>query len=379
MTTRSFSKAPDGPNQSLNQSLVPLKPVLGSSIQRLADQRRISNTATMKIWINQGFSLYNLVSKISHVRPDVDLCVSATDPHAPVRDVAPTFWVEPGRDAQDYPVWLLNTAIRNGVDALMVQRGRSAVAEMLPQFHASRIKAHVPATAAVLELLDNKARFSENLTNDAHLCRTIPATTVAMFENAVRVIEQDGATACVKPARGIYGAGYWTLTGHDPFAHLANPDARIITSAMFATGLQAKEDSGEPFSLIVMEFLPGLEASIDIVAQNGATLLAAVRTKLDANRQRLQTRHALIEHATMLVDRYRLHGAVNIQYRQDRTGHWRILEINTRPAGGASYCDAVGIPFAATWIDVALGRAERFTADVDREIVATVTATTTRQ
>lgn len=199
------------------------------------------------------------------------------------------------------------------------------------------------------------------------------------FENALRLIEQDGATACVKPTRGIYGTGYWTLTGDDPFAHLSDPEARIIAPTMFAAGLQAKEDRGERFSLLVMEFLPGPEVSVDIVAQCGEALLVVVRTKLDANRQRIQTRHALIDHATMLVGRYRLHGAVNIQYRKDRDGNWRILEINSRPAGGASYCDAVGIPFAATWIDVALGRAERFTADIDRDIVATTIAMPARR
>lgn len=329
----------------------------------------------MKIWINQGFSLHTLAATISRVRPEVDLCVSAIDPHAPVSNGPATFWSEPARGVEDYPAWLLATAIGRKVDAVIVQRGRSAVAGMLDRFDACGVKAHVPATAAVLDLLDDKAMFLRDLAGDASLSRAIAVTSAAMFETAVRAIEQDGATACVKPTRGIYGMGYWTLSGDDPFAHLADPDVRIIAPSLFAAGLRAKEDRGERFSLLVMECLPGPEASVDIVAQDGAVLLAAVRTKLDANRQRIQTRHALIAHATMLVGRYALHGAVNIQYRQDRDGIWRILEINTRPAGGASYCDAVGIPFAATWIDIALGRAERFTTAIDRTIVATTVAT----
>jgi len=326
----------------------------------------------IRIWINQGFSLHGLVRAIGASRPDVDLCVSAIDPHSPVRAVAPTFWIEPGRAETDYTAWVLDTATANAVDGIMVQRGRRGVAARAADFAAAGIALHVSATPDVLALLDDKAAFSIDMAGDDLLCRTIAVTSTAQFLDAVRMIESDGSTACVKPARGIYGAGYWTLGAADPFAHLADPDDRRIATGMFAAGLRAREAEGVPFSLIVMEHLPGLEASIDIVAGHGDMLLAAVRTKLDANRQQIATDHELTEHAAMLVRRYALHGAVNIQYRQDRHGRWRILEINTRPAGGAFYCEAVGIPFAATWMDVALGRAERFAGHVDRQVLTLV-------
>ena len=332
--------------------------------------------ADIKVWINQGFSLHGLVCAIRASRPDIDLALSSANPDAPVRTVAPEFWIEPSRGAvADYSDWLLTTALDRGVDAILVQRGRHGVSQQLARFAEHGIVAHVAGAFDTLTLLDDKAAFAADLAGEAHLARTIAVTSVAQFEDAVREIEADGTVACVKPARGIYGAGYWTLTGNDPFAHLADPDARRITRAMYATGLRAREDRGEPFALIVMEHLPGLEASIDIVAQRGEVLLVAARTKLDANRQRIQTDHPMIAHATMLVRRYALHGAVNIQYRQDAHGAWRILEVNTRPAGGAAYCEAVGIPFAATWIDVATGRAERWSGQVDCEILALVAAT----
>lgn len=326
----------------------------------------------IRIWINQGFSLHGLVRAIGASRPDVDLCVSAIDPCSPVRAVAPTFWIEPGRAETDYTAWVLDTATANGVEAIMVQRGRRGVAARAADFAAADIALHVSATPDVLALLDDKAAFSTDMAGDDLLCRTIAVTSTAQFIDAVRMIESDGSTACVKPARGIYGAGYWTLGADDPFVHLADPDQRLIATAMFAAGLRAREEDGVPFSLIVMEHLPGLEASIDIVARHGEMLVAGVRIKLDANRQHIATDHVLTDHAAMLVRRYALHGAVNIQYRQDRDGRWRILEINTRPAGGAFYCEAVGIPFAATWMDVALGRAERFTGHIDREVMTLV-------
>jgi hypothetical protein len=328
----------------------------------------------MRVWFNQSFSMRNLVRRIVADRPHIQLCVSAIDHDSPVRDVSPLFWTEPGRGETDYTDWLIDTATQRGIEALVPQRGKIGVARALDRFAASGIQVHIAADVDTLDLLDDKAAFSASLADDPYLCPTTWVTTAAAFEAAVDATTRNGASACVKPSRGVYGAGYWTLDANGPLAHLADPDARRIAPEVYAASLRHAEEVGDGFSLLVMEHLPGLEASVDIVADRGTVMLAAVRTKLDANRQRIQTRHELTTHATELVRRHRLHGAVNVQYKQDRHGNWRILEINARAAGGASYCDAAGVPFCATWIDVVTGTATPFEADIDTEVIAMVQA-----
>lgn len=328
----------------------------------------------MTIWFNQSFSLRNVIARIGRERPGLALLVSAIDPQSPVRDVAPDFLVEPGRGTTDYPEWVLETAIARGVAALVPQRGRSGLAGMRDRFAAAGIMLHVAGDPDLLDLLDDKAAFAASLAGDPMLCPSRFVTSADAFERAVDALARHGAHACVKPSRGIYGAGYWTLDASGPRAHLDDPDARRIAPRAYAEALRQGEALGEPVALLVMEHLPGLEASVDIVANQGCVLLAAVRTKRDANRQRIQTRHPLIAHAASLIARYGLHGALNVQYKQDRHGEWRILEINTRAAGGASYCDTVGVPFSTTWIDLVTGRAQPFEGDVDAEIVAVVHA-----
>jgi hypothetical protein len=328
----------------------------------------------MKIWFNQSFSMRNFVRRIGMDRPDIALCVSAIDGQAPVRDVAPCFWTEPARGCVDYTDWLLETAVARGVDVLVPQRGKLDVAKALDRFAERGVRVHLTADAETLDLLDEKAAFTASLAGDPFVCPTLVATTVAEFEAAVAVLAAGGAAACVKPVRGVYGAGYWTLDADSALKHLADPDARRIAVEVYAAALRRAEERGEGFALLVMEHLPGLEASVDIVADHGDILLAAVRTKLDASRQRIETHHPLIAHAAGLVARHRLNGGVNVQYKQDRNGAWRILEINARAAGGASYCDEVGIPFCATWIDLVAGVARPFAGAVDREIVAVTRA-----
>lgn len=328
----------------------------------------------MKIWFNQSFSMRGFVRRMIMDRPEVHIYASAIDSQSPVRDIAPTFWTEPARKTVDYTNWLLETAVENGIDILVPQRGKIGVARRLHQFTDKGIQVHLAADAPTMELLDDKAAFSASLAGDPFLCPTLVVNTADEFEDAVTALADQGATACVKPVRGVFGAGYWTLDATHPHAHLADPDARRIAADVYAASLRRTQDAGEAFSLLVMEHLPGFEASVDIVADRGAVMLAAVRTKLDANRQRIETRHPLIAHASSLIRKHRLHGAINVQYKLDRMGAWRILEINARAAGGSSYCDEVGIPFCGTWIDVLTGTAKPFDASIDVEITAVTRA-----
>lgn len=328
----------------------------------------------MKVWFNQSFSMRNFVRRIMLDRPGVELHISTLDDASPVRDIAPNFWTEPARGALDYTGWLLETAQQRGIDVLVPQRGKMDVARNLPLFEAAGLRLVIAADAETLDLLDDKAAFAASLEGSPFLCPTRVVTTVAEFLDAVPAMAGAEGAACVKPTRGVYGAGYWTLDAKAPLTHLADPDARCITPDAYAAALRQAEDQDQAFSLLVMEHLPGLESSVDIVADHGTVLLAAVRTKLDANRQRIQTRHDLIAHATSLAQQHRLHGALNVQYKQNRQGEWRILEINARAAGGASYCDEVGIPFCATWIDLITGTAEPFDAQIDAEITTVTLA-----
>lgn len=328
----------------------------------------------MKIWVTHGFSLRTLAAEMVRARPGVEFLFSAPDPHAAVRDVAPSFVLEPPALADDHAAWVLKTAIDHRADSIVAQRGRSRIVAAGESFGNHGVAIHVAAAPEVIALLDDKAAFTAALAGDPLACPTAHVGDVRECRDAIARITADGATACVKPTRGLYGAGYWTLDARDPFHHLRDPDARRISPDAFLQSLEAAEASGATIDLLVMEHLPGTEVSVDIVACQGETLLAGVREKLASARQRIRTDHVLLDHARMLVRRHALHGANNIQYKLDRTGAWKVLEINTRAAGGAPYCDAVGIPFAATWVDVITGDARPFTGRVDCEIVAVTRA-----
>lgn len=101
--------------------------------------------------------------------------------------------------------------------------------------------------------------------------------------------------------------------------------------------------------MLVMDWLPGPEVSVDLLCWRGRPLIHAARTKIDANHQRIDDEHDVIEHTRRIAERLGLHGIVSAQYRLDRDGRWRMLEVNPRPAGGSIHSEDAGFGIITAW------------------------------
>ena len=312
----------------------------------------------MRIWLNQSHSLTSLVRTVRAERQSIDLCISTVNPIAPSRTVAAESWNEPAWDSPGYAEWALDTAVEKQIDVFAPQRGRRGIAAIADRFAAAGIRLESAADAQTLDLIDDKVAFSQDLADHPLMPMMIRATDAAEFERAVAHVVAERGSACVKPSRGIFGQGYWTLATGDAFTSYEDPDARIADPVAYAEAMRSAGESGRTFDLAVMEHLPGVEASVDVIAERGQTRLAATRIKVTGTRQSITNDHELIGFAADLVQYYRLNGAVNVQFKKNAEGDWRILEINARIAGGASYNDVVGIPYSVSWMDMLANRSQ---------------------
>jgi hypothetical protein len=234
------------------------------------------------------------------------------------------------------------------IDALWVQN--SAVYDL----SGLTCTVHAAAAPDVIELVDDKARFNEWLGDDpARLDATeVRGVDAAIAEYGRRSLEQE---VCVKPVKGVNGNGYWHLTRTESLIFSDVLQRRMPPEAYFS-GLAGEEDPERP--LLFMEWLPGLEVSIDILCWNGEVLIHAARTKVGKNEQDISSDHPMVEHARGLAKRKKFHGLISVQYKQDRpdnTGNWKALEINPRPAGGSIYSEDAGFGIITAWILLILG------------------------
>ncbi len=313
----------------------------------------------MRIWFNQGYSLAAIARAMMAADPALEVCVSI-GPNG-VEHPGPTLtWREPALEAEAYCDWVRHMVQDHSIDVLVPHRRRQLLAGLdLP------CRVELAASPEVLDLLDNKFAFAAALEGEQfHL----PTQSAASSDELRAMLAdfraaQPGAIPCVKPQVGVNGHGFWKLTQGSPMSHLMNPDARNIREDLYLDALAAQEQTGTLSPVVLMEYLPGPEVSIDALAHHGEALRMLARTKLHS-RQRIESAHPLLPLAARLIERFGLHGMINLQFRRANDGSWKLLEINARAAGGAVYAEPFGSRMIADWGGLLSGRLTP--AEVDR-------------
>ena len=188
--------------------------------------------------------------------------------------------------------------------------------------------------AASLETLDVTLDKWELARRCAPLLR-VPETQLL---NAAGTAEPWDFPVIVKPRRGAGSRG-----------------VRLIADRAQLEALGVDE------TLIIQEHLPGAEFSVDVLADDGGHVVAAVprtRTRVDSGVSIAgRTVHdaALEKTAGDVAAAIGLTGVANVQLRYDRNGVPALLEVNPRFPGALPLTIAAGVNMPSLALDLALG------------------------
>ena len=100
--------------------------------------------------------------------------------------------------------------------------------------------------------------------------------------------------------------------------------------------------------MLVSEYLPGEEYSVDCLATHGETLLAVPRVRsrmingISVEGEFIHD-ESIIHYCTNIIRELRLHGNIGIQVRRSQSGKCMILEINPRVQGTISAALGAGV------------------------------------
>lgn len=325
----------------------------------------------MRLWFNRGFSLAPIAKAMMAADPSLEVIISVA-PNMPVYAGPKETWIEPSLDDEAYVRWVRKQVIDNNIDLLIPTRRRKLLAGAdLP------CAIHLPANIATIELLEDKYAFANAIVGEWFHLQTLNVESADNLEEMLpkfQVTLGDNVP-CLKPRLGVNGHGFWKLTQGSALSHIMNPDARTMHQDLFLAAMRAQEAKSPIPPFVLMEYLPGPEVSLDVLCDLGTILRFVARTK-EASHQRLQTSHPLESAARSLVARFCLHGVVNIQFRKAKNGSWKVLEINTRPAGGSVYGEEFGTSLLGDWGGLLSGRLTRETIllpDLDFKIKTTAT------
>lgn len=195
-------------------------------------------------------------------------------------------------------------------------------------------------SVATFEQLSNKRQFVE-ICQQAGLPVTegIEVQNAEQLNQAIEQLQAQGSI-CVKPVQGIFGQGFWRLDPDtDSMQAFADTDSRLVSQSLF---IDAYRQSSQPKPLLVMNYLPGLERSVDILCEAGQVIEWVGRCK-KGSIQQLEHQGPAIELACQVAKLFGCDGLINVQTKDDAQGNPVLLEINPRPSGGIGYGLASGI------------------------------------
>lgn len=229
------------------------------------------------------------------------------------------------------------------------------------QFEAKGIKVLVSDYNA-LSIANDKGKLYQLLHNSGILTpQFVIVHTVAELERAVQHLGYPDKTVCFKPCVSNGMRGFRIIDDNkDEFDLLFNHKP---TSEYVRLDKAVEILSARPFPpLLVSEYLPGEEYTVDCLAQNGNCLLAIPRLR----RKMVQgiSVSGVIEENTEIIDYCRqviecckLHGPIGIQVKRAEDGSFKILEINPRVQGTTVALLGAGINLPLLAVKMEIGEA----------------------
>lgn len=296
------------------------------------------------IWFLQGQSSQRDVIEgaRSALPATIKVYASHTQDRPEITGMADVSWREPADDAERVD-WVLAQAKAHGIKVILAGRKTAIYEDRRAEFEAAGITLVTGVRSPAGYRLDDKSVFTAEC--QAAGLRVVPAMTVTNQEQLAKAYTALAAEGpvCVKPTRGIYGAGFWRLEDDlAPFYALAYPDNRRINAQTFIDLYGASE---APQPQLVMPYMPGAEVSVDIVVERGEPIAWVGRRK-HALTQSFERDGAAVDLALATVRHFDLDGIISVQTKDDDASVPHLLEVNLRYSGGISYTPLAGVNLA---------------------------------
>lgn len=231
--------------------------------------------------------------------------------------------------------------------------------EHLKEFELAGTRVIVSPTAS-LEIANNKSRLYEFLQKQNIAVPDFKTVkNIKEFSEAVSLLGTSGKTICFKPSVSNGSRGFRIITEKiNELDLLLNhkPD-NVIISLENAVRILS---TGEFPELLVSEYLPGEEYSVDCLAKNGDPVLVVPRSRkrmingISVEGEFVKD-EKLINYCLQIIGLLNLHGNIGIQVKQSGTGQFLMLEINPRVQGTISAALGAGVNLPALAVKQELG------------------------
>jgi carbamoyl-phosphate synthase large subunit len=227
------------------------------------------------------------------------------------------------------------------------------------EYELAGTKLLVSPTAS-LEIANNKSRLYEFLQwRDIAVPDFRVVKTIEQFNCAIEVLGYPQKTLCFKPSVSNGSRGFRIISeqideldllfNHKPTSTYIslNEAVRILSSGSFP-------------ELLISEYLPGEEYSVDCLANHGESVLIVPRLRKRmingiSMEGEFVKEETIIDYCRQIIKELLLHGNIGIQVKKSTAGKFLILEINPRVQGTIAAALGAGVNLPVLAIKQELG------------------------
>ncbi len=279
----------------------------------------------------------------------IDLFVGDCNPTASGRFLNDKFIELPKASSDDFIPFVLDFCLRNGILVVfpLVTMELFKFAKHKQEFLSRGIVILVSDYEALC-IANDKGALYQHL---HHKNIPVPAfkivSTVEGLCEAAKELGYPQKAVCIKPTVSNGSRGVRILQENiDEFDLLFHHKPNNLYSSL---GGVAKILGGRPFpELLVSEYLPGDEYTVDTVVRDGVPklILPRVRTKMNGGISVQGTfinQEEIILYCDCIIRSLNLNGPIGLQVKEDASGAYRLLEINPRIQGTSVAALGIGV------------------------------------
>jgi len=205
-----------------------------------------------------------------------------------------------------------------------------------------------------ISLANNKSACYQYLQkHDVNIPAFHIVKNIEEFEQAALSLGYPEKTFCFKPSVSNGSRGFRIISDNLDLNDILFNQKPTNTYLTYEYAIQLL--SQKPFpELLVCEYLPGEEYSIDCLAENGVLKIALPRLRQKMNngisvKGEFQNDKAIIDYCNTIITILKLHGNIGIQLKRNIDGEALLLEINPRVQGSivAGLGAGVNLPLLA--------------------------------
>jgi carbamoyl-phosphate synthase large subunit len=293
--------------------------------------------------------------------PSVQVVTADANPGAVGRFLSKDFECIPFGDSPQFIDAVLSLCRKKNIHVLLplVTKELIPLSKHVKEFELAGVRVIVSPTAS-LEIANNKSRLYEFLHN-----RNIPVpqfkvvSTIEEFRNATEELGYPRKTICFKPSVGNGSRGFRVITEHINELELLLEHKPNSVYMNLKDAIRILSQGNFP-ELLVSEYLPAEEYSVDCLANNGNAVVIIPRTRkkmingISVEGEFVQD-DQIIAYAERIIKDLQLHGNIGIQVKISAGGMPLILEINPRVQGTISSALGAGVNVPVLAIKQELG------------------------